>query len=570
MVLIRFQIILVITMDNLRFILLFTLGIIIYQLSLYWEMDYGPKQDPVVQEQPVPESTQPGVDLPDTEPTSDSSVIVGDQERIHDAKHQPSDSKTPDIRNTHILVNTDVFRIEIDSSGTIVVLDLLEYPVSKEQSDIPLKLFQQTKEDWFTAQSGLMSRKGSASNHQSVYRFEQESYVLNPGEAMLRVPLHWSNGKGIEITKTFIFSRNSYLIDLEQTVKNNSDEIWTGSQYEQLQRNQGESGDDSTFIRTYKGGVIYSEAEKYEKISFDDMRDANLKREVNGGWVAMIQHYFLAAWIPPGNEKNKFYTISLPDERFVIGSYSPSVKVEPGDTFVFKSKLFVGPKIQSVMEETAKGLELTVDYGILTVIGKPIFWLLDKFHGIVGNWGFAIMMVTLVIKAIFFPLSAASYRSMAKMRKLQPKLQALKERYEDDKPRFNQEMMALYRTEKVNPLGGCLPILVQIPVFISLYWVLMETVELRQAPFILWINDLSVKDPYYILPLLMGLSMWIQQRLNPTPVDPVQEKVMKLFPFIFTVFFLWFPAGLVLYWVVNNSLSILQQWYITRKIEQDH
>lgn len=555
---------LVIAMDNLRFILFVSLGLIIYELSNYWEMDYGPKPDSVVQEQGLVKPDESVADLPD-QSSSDTTPIPGDQEFVNDSANVPA---VKDSASKIVSVTTDFLRLDIDSTGTIILLDLLDYPLKKDEPDIPLTLFEQTEENWFVAQSGLMGRTGTAPNHKSNYQFEKESYELQPGEDTLRVPLRWSNGKGIDITKTFVFSRGKYQIKLEQTVVNNSGSVWTGGQYEQLQRNESSSGDDSTFIRTYKGGVIYSEEEKYEKIDFDDMRDADLSRDVVGGWIAMIQHYFLAAWIPPENQKNRFYTISLPDNRFVIGSYSPQFKVESGDSKVFESILYVGPKIQSVMEKTAKGLDLTVDYGVLTFIGKPIFWLLEKFHGIVGNWGFAIMMVTFVIKGIFFPLSAASYRSMAKMRRLQPKLQAIKERYEDDKPRFNQEMMALYRAEKVNPLGGCFPILVQIPVFISLYWVLMETVELRHAPFLLWITDLSVKDPYYILPLLMGLSMWIQQRLNPTPIDPVQEKVMKLFPIIFTVFFLWFPAGLVLYWVVNNSLSILQQWYITRKIEQ--
>ncbi|MGH8557545.1 MAG: membrane protein insertase YidC [Methylococcales bacterium] len=551
-------------MDNLRFILVVSIGLILYQLSLYWDMDYGPKPNPVIQVQPDSKPSDRIADLPETD-SRDAVQIEPVQGLVNETSTQ---TQVTDIDRKKLLVTTDVLRLWIDSTGTIVLLDLLDYPLKKEQPDIPLKLLDQVKDHWFIAQSGLIARKGMASNHQSTYQFDQDSYPLQAGDDTLRVPLHWSNGGGIEVTKTFVFTRGKYLIGLEQAVLNNSSEPWIGSQYLQLQRSEGLTEDDSTFIRTYTGGVIYDQ--KYEKIQFDNMLDRNLDREVIGGWIAMIQHYFAAAWIPPGNEKNRFYTISLPNQnRFVIGySTDQAIEVGTGDRYTFNSGLYVGPKIQSVMEKTAKGLELTVDYGILTFIGKPIFWLLEKFHGFVRNWGFAIAMVTLVIKAIFFPLSAASYRSMAKMRKLQPKLQAIKERYEDDKPRFNQEMMALYRAEKVNPLGGCFPILVQIPVFISLYWVLMETVELRQAPFVLWIDDLSVKDPYYVLPLLMGFTMWIQQRLNPTPVDPIQEKVMKLFPYIFTIFFLWFPAGLVLYWVVNNSLSIIQQWYITRKIEQ--
>jgi len=523
-----------------------------------WQRDYGPKIDPT----PVTDSTV----NEDTNLDSDIPTVSTDPTQIDVAK--PSIEETPPLQPTAIAtVSTDVIRIGIDTSGTLIFLDLLKYPVSEDQLDVPLKLFNDTEENWFIAQSGFRAAKGAAPNHHSQFISESTQYQMDPGQDTLRVPLYWTSENGVKVTKTYVFTRGSYLIELEQKVENSSGKLWQGGQYAQLQRNEPD-GDDSTFIRTYTGGVIYSEEEKYEKVDFDDMLDANLSRDVIGGWSAMIQHYFAAAWIPPSQQKNHYYTIALPDYRFVIGSYSPQYQLQPNEEKVFKSRLYAGPKIQKDMEQVTPGLELTVDYGALTFIGKPIFWLLQKFHSYVGNWGFAIMLVTLVIKAIFFKLSEASYKSMAKMRALQPKLQALKERYDDDKQRFNQEMMALYKTEKVNPLGGCFPILVQIPVFISLYWVLIETVELRQAPFMLWITDLSSKDPYFILPLLMGVSMWIQQQLNPTPVDPVQEKIMKLFPVVFTVFFMFFPAGLVLYWVVNNTLSIMQQWYITRQIER--
>ncbi len=551
-------------MDNMRFVLVVLLGFILYQLSIYWEYDYGPKK--VV---PIVESTQSDLsqetvqveDLPSS--STDPTNILSEE------SHTEEIVSSIELAEKTIKVSTDKINLEIDSSGSLILLDMLEYPVEKETPDIPLKLLNNTKIDWFIAQSGFRSAKGFAPNHHSVYQFDKEDYQLAPGENQLIVPLRWTNDFGIEVVSTFIFNRGSHAIELEQVVKNNSDRVWSGGQYNQLQR-VVPSGDTSMFIRTYTGGVLYTEDQKYEKVSFDDMRDEKLSRDTKGGWSAMIQHYFLAAWVPPESHKNRFYSIALPDNVFVIGSYGPQFDVQPGSERMFSSTLYAGPKIQKEMEKTAQGLELTVDYGVLTFIGKPIFWLLDNFHEYVKNWGVAIMLVTLVIKAIFFKLSEKSYRSMAKMRRLQPKLQAIKERYEDDKPRFNQEMMNLYRAEKVNPLGGCLPILVQIPVFISLYWVLIETVELRHAPFMLWIDDLSVKDPFFILPLLMGVSMWIQQRLNPTPVDPIQEKVMKLFPIIFTVFFLFFPAGLVLYWVVNNSLSICQQWYITRSIERGY
>jgi YidC/Oxa1 family membrane protein insertase len=296
------------------------------------------------------------------------------------------------------------------------------------------------------------------------------------------------------------------------------------------------------------------------------MAGESLNRKAKDGWIAMIQHYFLAAWIPSAGEEHSFYTKALSDNHFVIGAYSPTLEVGPNAEQTFKARLFAGPKLQRVLEHAAPGLDLTVDYGVLTLVAKPIFWLLEQFHKIFNNWGWAIIFVTVTLKALFFRLSAASYRSMANMRKLQPKLQELKERYGSNKQELNMKMMEMYRKEKVNPLGGCLPILVQIPVFIALYWVLVETVEMRQAPFVLWLNDLSSKDPYFILPLIMGVSMFIQQRLSPPPADPVQAKVMQFFPIMFTGFFAFFPSGLVLYWVVNNLLSILQQWYINKTI----
>ena len=308
--------------------------------------------------------------------------------------------------------------------------------------------------------------------------------------------------------------------------------------------------------------------DEYQKISFDDMHDESLDVSTKGGWTAMIQHYFASAWIPPAEQENHFYTKELKDGRYVIGTYSPPVTVEANTEAQFVSRLFAGPKIQPMMEKISTGLELTVDYSVLTFIGKPIYWLLNKIHNVIGNWGVAIIGVTLCIKLLFFPLSQASFKSMAKMRKIQPRLKELQERFADDRPRFNNEMMALYKKEKVNPLGGCLPILIQIPVFMALYWVLSETVEFRQAPFMLWIQDLSIQDPFFILPLIMGVTMKIQQGLNPAPIDPIQAKVMKMFPIVFTIFFLFFPAGLVLYWVVNNTLSIIQQTYITKQIEK--
>jgi YidC/Oxa1 family membrane protein insertase len=338
--------------------------------------------------------------------------------------------------------------------------------------------------------------------------------------------------------------------------------------YGQLQRMEAKEEGQSAFMYTYQGGAIYSPEDHYQKVSFDDMVDSPLGRDVSNGWVAMLQHYFVSAWIPPAENAEHFYSKALSGGRYVIGTYSPAVTVPPGETGRLSKGLYVGPKLQSQLETVAPGLDLTRDYGWLAVIAQPMFWLLDQIHRVVNNWGWAIIIFTILLKLALYPLSATSYKSMAGMRKLAPRIQALKDRYGDDKQRMQQAMMEIYKKEKINPLGGCLPILVQIPFFIALYWVLLESVELRQAPWILWIQDLSVKDPYFVLPVLMGVSMFAQQKLNLQPPDPMQAKIMMSMPFVFTIFFAFFPSGLVLYWFVNNLFSIGQQWYITRKIEQ--
>jgi YidC/Oxa1 family membrane protein insertase len=458
--------------------------------------------------------------------------------------------------------------LEIDTQGgTLRNLELLDYTLVKGE-EAKIRLFNSSAENLFLGQSGLLTSGQSTKlpNHNTELSSAQASYQLKEGENTLTVPLTWTDNNGISYTKNYLFTRGKYVIGLEQKIDNQSANDWTGRQYTQLLRVPYSDGKGNTFIRTFAGAVVYTEEEKYQKIDFEDMAEEDLKVKSVGGWSAMIQHYFATAWVPPAANEEHYFTKELSNQRFVIGSYSNPETVAANSSTVFNSQLFIGPKIQPMMEAVAPGLELTVDYSWLTIIGKPIYSLLNFIHSYVGNWGFAIMGVTFCIKLLFFPLSAASYKSMANMRKLQPRLAQLKESYGDDRQKFNQEMMDLYRKEKVNPMGGCLPIMVQIPVFISLYWVLIETVELRQAPFILWIHDLSVKDPFFVLPLIMGITMFLQQHLNPAPVDPLQAKIMRMFPIVFTVFFLFFPSGLVLYWVTNNTLSIIQQWFITKKI----
>jgi YidC/Oxa1 family membrane protein insertase len=475
----------------------------------------------------------------------------------------------PAESSRRIQVRTDTVYAEIDpAGGDLKVLELLHYPVSPDRPEEPLRLFNDTSPDLFMAQSGIIGRD-PAPNHYATYIPERYQYTLADGEKVLEVRMRWQSPEGIQITKTYTFARDSYLLEVGYTVENGTQIPWSGRMYGQFQRTDPPRKGGLGFIYTYTGGVLSGPEKHYEKVSFDTIAKQDLNRPVTGGWAAMIQHYFAGAWIPSQAAENHYFTKLLDGPRYVIGVVSPGHTVAPGQTERFKFSLYAGPKLQDRMEAAAPYLELTVDYGWLTIIAQPLFWLLAFIHSLMGNWGWSIVLVTVLIKLSFFHLSAIGYRSMARMRNLQPRLMALKERYGDDRVRLNQAMMELYKEEKINPLGGCLPILVQIPVFISLYWVLLESVELRHAGFILWLNDLSAYDPYFVLPILMGITMVIQQRLNPAPPDPIQAKVMMVLPFVFTFFFLFFPAGLVLYWFVNNLLSIAQQWIITRKIAPD-
>ena len=566
-------------MENIRFVLIIAFAMISLMLWQAWQMDYGPKL-------PVAQIENPAV----AELKEDLPTTANASEQPQAAVQQAAVATLPTVSAAPIVtIKTDVLALEIDmQGGAIQNLDLLQYPVEKDNTIVnairkmvglaaaeknrqPVRLFNSSPEKMFIAQSGLIAGSGSvaAADHHSIFSNQASSYVLAEGQDSLTVPLTWTDNNGLVVTKEFVFKRGSYEITLNQNVKNNTGKDWSGRQYSQLLRTpfSENSGNMLTAgMRAYDGGVVYTEKDKYKKINFDDMVEDNLDVATQGGWAAMIQHYFASAWIPPADVENHFYTKHLKDERYVIGSYSPPVTVANNAQAQFVSRLFSGPKIQPVMEKIAPGLELTVDYSVLTFIGKPIYWLLNKIHSFTDNWGFAIIGVTFCIKLLMFPLTQASFISMARMRKIQPRLKELQERFADDRPRFNKEMMDMYKKEKVNPLGGCLPILFQIPVFMSLYWVLSETVEFRQAPFVLWVQDLSVMDPFLVLPVVMGISMKIQQGLNPPPIDPVQAKILKMFPLVFTVFFLFFPAGLVLYWVVNNTLSIIQQTYITKKI----
>ena len=527
----------------------------IFLLWQAWQQDYGP--------QPVAETAQTSQSAEGAQTASDSTPD------LPDAVAPPTDTTLPVVQRAAaerkiVNVVTDLYRLEIDTrGGAMSKLFLRAYPKDSEHPDQKVQLFTEKESKFHVAQSGLLSSSSPAPDNKAIYSVDKSEYRMGEGEDELQVALHWQD-QGVTVTKLYTFKRDSYVIDVKHLVRANSD--WSGAQFRQLVRAEDDER-ESSFIYTYTGGVVYNEELKYDKVSFSDMKDDNLKIDMTGGWVAMIQHYFLAAWVPDQQEENLAYSIHPSDNRFILGLRSPAQTVKAGEEGVFHSRLVVGPKLQDRLETIAPGLELTVDYGMLTILAKPLFWLLEKYHTLFNNWGWAIIFLTLTVKLVFYKLSETSYRSMAKMRKVAPRLQTLKERYGDDRQRMSQAMMQMYKEEKINPLGGCLPILVQIPVFIALYWVLLESVEMRNAPFALWITNLSEKDPYYVLPIIMGVSMFVQQKLNPAPIDPMQAKLFQIMPVMFTVFFLWFPSGLVLYWVVNNLLSIAQQWVITKRIE---
>lgn len=560
-------------MDNLRLILVFTLILISVMLWQSWQQDYGPHSEVATTGSSRNEQTatdgaaQPPMISGDT---AVPNIGVSVDSSVKTAAQLPNVGETTPPAGRLIRVQTDLFKLDIDTKGgTVKNMFLMEYPLTLDAPEEKFQLMKSDPPGLFVAQSGLIGmEKEKAPTHESQYQAKGDNLEMREGQDSLSIDLVWSHNSGITVTKRYTFTRGSYQIKVQHIVNNASAQPWSGREYDQLQRSPDADDGKSNFMYTYTGAAIYTPENKYEKIALEDMKESKLDLKVKGGWVAMLQHYFLGAWVPSPEEENHFYTEVYPGERYTVGTYTPSITVAKDAEYTFTSSLVAGPKLQNQLREISPGLELTVDYGWLTIVAQPIFWLMGKLHSIFGNWGWSIIVLTLLIKLLFYKLSEASYKSMANMRKVTPRMKALKERFGDDKQRLNQAMMDLYKKEKINPLGGCLPIVVQIPVFIALYWVLLESVELRQAPFMLWIYDLSAKDPYYVLPVIMGVSMFIQQKLNPTPPDPMQAKIMMALPFVFTVMFATFPAGLVLYWVVNNILSISQQWYITRQIDK--
>ncbi len=481
-----------------------------------------------------------------------------------------------------VRIETDRIRADIDLNGAVVSrAELLQQRVEpdwtasgflslvtgkKQDPDANVVLLEVSPNRVYVAQSGLIGGP-DLPTHRTPFVKVDGPTRLEPGQDKLEVRFVSESGN-VRLTKTYTFHRGRYAIDVRHDIENIGQAPIRPSVYLQLMRDGNKPEGESGMYYTFTGPAVYSESGKFQKIDFSDIdkKKQSYVASADNGWIAMIQHYFVTAWVPPGGAARENYTRTVDKNLYTVGTIAPLPEIAPGASASLVSTLYIGPQDQRALEQIAPGLELVVDYGWLTVIAKPLFWLLQFLHGLVGNWGWAIVLLTVLIKAAFYPLSAASYKSMAKMKEVTPRLMKLREQYGDDKQKLNTAMMELYKTEKINPLGGCLPILVQIPVFIALYWVLLASVEMRNQPWLLWVQDLATPDPWFILPLLMMATMWIQFKLNPTPPDPIQAKVMAAMPFIFGIMFFMFPAGLVLYWLVNNILSIAQQWYVTQQI----
>jgi YidC/Oxa1 family membrane protein insertase len=480
---------------------------------------------------------------------------------------------TPANNDRLIHVRTDSFDLQIDKSGGDIVQIALPKHKLRLGEDEPYILLNRTSDTTYIAQSGIVGQNATDTpDGRPLFTSNSQQYEMADGQQTLTVDLEYQQN-GVFITKRFTFTRNDYLINVSYAIDNKTSTPWQGNLYGQIKRDSHEpiATSDSGFgVHPYLGAATTTTETHYKKVTFDDLKDKKEEFNITGGWIAMVQHYFISAWIPNSDSNNQYSLRKLGSkDLYILGFSTPAVSIAAGEKGHLSADFYAGPKNISRLESISEYLDLTIDFGWLWWIAKPIFHFLLIIHAFLGNWGWSIIALTFCIKALFFYPSAVSYRSMAKMRKLSPKMAKLKDLYGDDRQKMSQEMMKLYKTEKVNPMGGCLPILIQMPVFISLYWVLMESVELRHAPFMLWITDLSVKDPFFVFPIVMGITMIIQQRLNPTPPDPMQAKIMQWMPIAFTFMFLWFPAGLVVYWVTNNTLSIIQQYIITRKIEAE-
>ena len=545
-------------MDSQRLILFFVFTFSVFMLLDAWQRD----------QQPPPASTTTTAKAPQAKP--EQSVVIPEPSEKLAARQAPAapEAAAGLSQGELVRVETDVLVAEISAVGGD--LRRLEFKKHRDtiNKDKRFVLFESRPDHSYVAQSGLIGP--GMPNHRTQYTVPAGALRLADGAPSLELRLEAPVANGVKVAKILGFQRGSYMIDVRYEIANHSGSRIEPFGYFQLVRDNKAPVGDSAMLPTFTGVAVYTEKDKFQKVQWSDIEKGKTPypKNTTDGWIAIVQHYFFSAWLPKQDTPREFFTRQLEGGLFAAGVIVPVGGIDAGKSGTLDVPLYAGPQEPDKLSKLAPGLDLVVDYGWLTVIAVPLFWLLSLFHEWTGNWGVAIILLTIVIKLIFYPLSEASYRSMGKMRVLAPKMQRLKEQYGNDRQRMQQAMMELYKTEKINPLGGCLPIVVQIPVFIALYWTLLASVELRHAPFMLWIDDLASTDPWYVLPILMGLTMIVQTRLNPEPPDPVQAKVMKIMPIAFSIFFFFFPAGLVLYWLINNILSIAQQWHITRKLEQ--
>ncbi len=556
------------TAEMQRIVLLVALAATAYMLVLAWNDDYikappGSGNSTTLSAEPILEgaatvtpSDTSHSDIPAVETGTESAAVTA-----HPA------ATVVGASDRLVRVTTGAMDVWIDRlGGDIVRVQLPRYPVSIDDPDQPFLLLDRRADLVYIAQSGLIGRDGpDASAQRPLYDADHHALKLSGGGELA---LTLQRG-AVRIRKVYTFSADEYLIDLKYAVENRGDAPFEANLFAQIKRDATQPGGGSYALgpRPYLGAALTTDDERYQKLTFSDLEKAPFREVVHGGWIAMLQHYFISAWVGDPDAQNRYFGQQQKSGDFIVGYTSPAQTIAPGGSGTFSSRFYAGPKDQGRLEAISPNLNLTVDYGFLWWLSGPLFHLLEWLHALVGNWGVAIILLTCIVKLVLFPLSAASYRSMANMRRVAPQMKRMQERYADDRQKLSQEMMGFYKKEKINPLGGCLPMLLQMPVFLALYWVLFESVELRQAPFFLWIRDLAIMDPYFVLPILMGASMFLTQTLNPPVPDPVQARVMKFMPVIFTVMFLFFPAGLVLYWLVNNLLSLAQQWFITRQIE---
>ncbi len=568
-------------MEQLRLILLAALamiGVLIYQ---DWKELSEPATESIVDTSPAspfdaapeamteansPATTAGAIDAPPAVPVEKNTTLPNRPEIVS--------AESPD----DIWVRTDVLEARISRfGGDIKQLRLLNYPISIEEGSQPLSLLSSNPQQFFVAQSGIVSTSGPAPLHTTRWDYAgPQERKLGAGQEQLPIVLTWTDAGGRQVQRTYHFARGKYEVEVSQTLVNQGQEPWEASPYWRFVRDMHKSRSETQFVKTYTGVGTYElddDRYKFRKHTLKDLRDEPQAITQIGGWTAIIEHYFIAAVLPPEQENNRFFSrpSAVKDDAFLTEYVAEPLTVAAGASVEHSVRLYMGPKLQNKLGNIAPGLELTIDYGLLTPISEPLFWVMAKIHGLVGNWGWSIILITLLIKALFFKLSEAQYKSMARMKKFAPRIQQLKERYSDDQQRLHQAMMDLYKKEGFNPLAGCWPMLVQFPVFIALYWVLLESVELRQAEFILWLNNLSAPDPYYVLPVLFGISMFLQQKISgqAATMEPMQQKIMNIMPVALGIFFTFFPSGLVLYWFVSNVIGIVQQWIITKRLETD-